>query len=139
MIAAAHEPGSYEERDCVACLSGLLYDGRLGAWVGCGPCLGTGRAVAFVYPKTRRQRGCASCGGRFSGRDLVAVVEGHMVFFEGDDLYRPCARRRPASGAAAPGAHSGGYNCQGCSALRFTPAPRSVIEVTLVEPLRSVS
>ena len=93
MIVAAYEPGSYEERDCVACLSGLVYDGRLGAWVGCGACSGTGRAVAFVYPKARRLRGCASCGGRFSGRDLVAVVEGHMVFFEGDELCRPCARR----------------------------------------------
>ena len=89
MIVAAYKLGSYEERDCVACLSGLVYDGR----VGCGACSGTGRAMAFVYPKTRRLRGCASCGGRFSGRDLVTVEEEHMTFFEGDELCRSCGVR----------------------------------------------
>ncbi len=90
---AAYEPGSYEERACVLCLSGLVYDGQAGGWVGCELCSGTGRAMAFVYPKARRLRGCASCGGRFSGRDLVTVMEEHMMFFEGDELCHPCAAR----------------------------------------------
>ena len=93
MSVAAYRSGSYEERECSRCFDGLVYDGRLGAWVGCGACSGTGRAVAFVYPKARRLRGCASCGGRFSGRDLVTVMEEHMTFFEGDELCRSCAVR----------------------------------------------
>jgi hypothetical protein len=88
-----HKPGSYEERECSRCFEGLVYDGQLGAWVGCDVCSGTGRAIAFVYPKTRRLRGCASCGGRFSGRDLVSIIEEHMMFFEGDELCRSCAVR----------------------------------------------
>ncbi len=93
MSVAAYKPGSYEERECVLCLSGLVYDGQAGGWVGCELCSGTGRAMAFVYPKARRLRGCASCGGRFSGRDLFAVGEDHLTFFEGDELCRSCAVR----------------------------------------------
>ncbi len=89
---SVHRSGSYEERECAACLSGLVYVERTG-WVECGACLGTGRAVVFVYPKARRLRECASCGGRFSGRDLFAIGEDHMTFFEGDELCRSCAYR----------------------------------------------
>ena len=97
MIVAGYEPGSHEERDCVACLSGLVYDGRIGAWVCCGACSGTGRVTTFVYPKGGsggRLRDCASCRERFAGRDLTHVVdEDHGTFFEGDELCRPCAHR----------------------------------------------
>ena len=87
-----HKSDCYEERECAACLSGLVYDERLG-WVGCELCSGTGHAMAFIYPKGKRLRGCASCGERFLGRDLFAVGEDHLTFFEGDELCRPCARR----------------------------------------------
>ncbi len=92
MSVAVYRSGSYEERECAQCLSVLVYDERAG-WVECRACSGTGRAVMFVYPKARRLRECASCGGRFSGRDLFAVRENHLTFFEGDELCRPCARR----------------------------------------------
>ncbi len=90
---------AYEERECVRCLSGRIYDGERGAWVGCGTCLGTGRIVAFVYPKAGsggRMRGCASCRERFTGRDLTHVGEDHPTFFEGDELCRRCAHRHGA-------------------------------------------
>ena len=41
----------------------------------------------------RPRRSCASCGGRFVGRELRPVPEDHMVFFGGDELCRGCARR----------------------------------------------
>ncbi len=74
------------------CLSGLVYDGQAGGWIVCEGCSGTGHAMAFVYPKLRRLRGCASCGGRFSGRDLFVVGEDHLIFFEGDELCHSCAK-----------------------------------------------
>ena len=93
VIVAAYISDSHEERECSRCLDGFVYDGQIGTWVGCGACLGTGRAMAVVYPKARRLRGCASCGGRFSERDLVTIMVEHMTFFEGDELCRPCAVR----------------------------------------------
>ncbi len=91
---ATYKPGSYEERECTRCLSGLVYDGRAGAWIECGTCSGTGRAVVFVYPKAGsggRLRECAGCRERFMGRDLTHVGEDHPTFFEGDELCRRCA------------------------------------------------
>ncbi len=94
MIVAVHEPGSYEERDCVACLSGFVYDGRAGGWMCCGACSGTGRATVFVYPKAGgRLRQCVCCRERFTGRDLTHADGGNGTFFEGDELCRSCARR----------------------------------------------
>ena len=88
--------GSYEERDCVACLSGLIYDGLANEWVCCEACSGTGRIAAFVYPKAGsggRLQECAGCGDRFTGRDLFEVGDDHLTFFEGDELCRPCAAK----------------------------------------------
>ncbi len=36
---------------------------------------------------------CAGCGDRHRHRDMLEVGEDHEVFFEGDSLCRPCARR----------------------------------------------
>ena len=36
---------------------------------------------------------CAGCGERCRHRDMIEVPEGHEVFYEGDELCRPCARR----------------------------------------------
>ena len=57
-------------------------------------CSGTGRAVAFVYPKSGgRLRESASCRERFAGRDLTHASEDNGTFFEGDELCRRCAHR----------------------------------------------
>jgi hypothetical protein len=44
-----------------------------------------------LYPVIKL-RSCASCKGRFEGRDLFAVGDDHLTFFEGDELCRCCAR-----------------------------------------------
>ena len=44
-----------------------------------------------LYPVIKL-RSCASCGGRFECRDLFAVRDDHLTFFEGDELCRWCAR-----------------------------------------------
>ncbi len=44
-----------------------------------------------LYPVIKL-RSCASCRGRFEGRDLLAVGDDHLTFFEGDELCRSCAR-----------------------------------------------
>ena len=44
-----------------------------------------------LYPVTKL-RSCAGCRGRFQGRDLSEVGDGHLTFFEGDELCRSCAR-----------------------------------------------
>ena len=97
MNMVSHKRGSYEERDCVACLSGLVYDGLAGEWVCCEACAGTGRVAAFVCPKAGsggRLRECAYCRQRFAGRHLTHLVdEDHGTFFEDDELCRPCAHR----------------------------------------------
>ncbi len=46
-------------------------------------------AATVAKAKTRE---CAGCSGRFRGRDLVEVGDDSLVFFEGDELCRPCAR-----------------------------------------------
>ncbi len=46
-------------------------------------------AATVARAKTRE---CAGCSGRFRGRDLVDVGDDSLVFFEGDELCRPCAR-----------------------------------------------
>ncbi len=94
MSVTASRTGSYEERECCACIRGFIYDGQAGAWVERGTCSGTGRDVVFVYakPKSRRLGGCAGCGGRFRGRDLFEVGDDNLTFFEGDRLCGPCAR-----------------------------------------------
>jgi hypothetical protein len=99
---ASPKAGSHEERECAACLGGLVYDGQARAWVECGPCSGSGRAVVFVYARatgsagqTGRLRECAGCRERFAGRDLHEVHEDHgsLAFFEGDELCGACAVR----------------------------------------------
>ncbi len=40
----------------------------------------------------RRSRLCDGCGERVWRRDLVEVGDDSLVFFEGDELCRPCAR-----------------------------------------------
>ncbi len=95
MNVTASRTGSYEERECCACLPGFVYDGQAGAWVECGTSLGTGWAVVFVYETARRRRlrECADCGGRFRSWDLFEVGDDNLTFFEGDLLCGPCARR----------------------------------------------
>ena len=44
-----------------------------------------------LYPVIKL-RSCASCRGRFEGRDLFEVRYDHATFFEGDELCRSCAR-----------------------------------------------
>ena len=36
---------------------------------------------------------CAGCGERHRRRDMLDVPEDHEMFYEGDELCRPCARR----------------------------------------------
>ncbi len=98
MTTSRIAPG-YEERDCVGCLDGLVYDGQAGAWVECGTCSGTGRAVMFVYasparPSRRRRpdRGeCVGCGERFEWGELVEVGDDNLTFFENDLVCESCA------------------------------------------------
>jgi hypothetical protein len=44
-----------------------------------------------LYPVIKL-RSCASCGERFSGLDLFEVGDDHLMFLEGDELCRSCAR-----------------------------------------------
>ncbi len=96
-MAAFNTAPGYEERDCVGCLDGLVYDGQAGAWVACETCSGTGRAVVFVYgspARGRRRReydGCAGCGGRFAASELVEVGDDNLTFFENDLVCEGCA------------------------------------------------
>jgi hypothetical protein len=54
VIVSAKRAGSYEERDCLRCFEGRVYDVRRDAWVACERCWGTGRAVVYIYPKPKR-------------------------------------------------------------------------------------
>jgi uncharacterized protein (DUF983 family) len=47
--------GTYEERTCLRCFEGRVYDSQRGAWVACETCAGTGRAMVYVYPKPKRR------------------------------------------------------------------------------------
>jgi uncharacterized protein (DUF983 family) len=55
VIVAATEAGSYEERTCLRCFEGRVYDAELRAWVACERCSGTARVVVFVYAKPKRR------------------------------------------------------------------------------------
>ena len=54
-IVVAARVGSYEERTCLRCFEGRVYDIEGGAWVACERCSGTGRVVVYVYPKLKRR------------------------------------------------------------------------------------
>jgi hypothetical protein len=53
-IVAATNAGSYEDRTCLRCFEGRVYDIERGAWVACERCSGTGRVVVYLYPKLKR-------------------------------------------------------------------------------------
>jgi len=55
VIVAAKRAGSYEERTCMRCLEGRVYDMERGAWVACERCSGTARVVVYLYPKLKRR------------------------------------------------------------------------------------
>jgi hypothetical protein len=52
---AATRGGSYEERTCMRCFEGRVYDVQRGGWVACEWCSGTARVVVYVYPKVKRR------------------------------------------------------------------------------------
>jgi hypothetical protein len=52
---AAARGGSYEERTCMRCFEGRVYDMECGAWVSCERCSGSGRVVVYLYPKQKRR------------------------------------------------------------------------------------
>jgi PHP family Zn ribbon phosphoesterase len=54
-IVVAPRAGSYEERTCVRCFEGNVYDMERGAWVACERCSGSGRVVVYLYPKLKRR------------------------------------------------------------------------------------
>jgi hypothetical protein len=53
VIVVATKAGSYEERTCMRCFEGRVYDMQHGAWVACERCSGSGRVVVYVYPKLK--------------------------------------------------------------------------------------
>jgi hypothetical protein len=53
-IVATTRGGCYEERTCLRCFAGRVYDVARGAWVACERCSGTGRVVVYVCPKPKR-------------------------------------------------------------------------------------
>ena len=55
MIVAATESGSHEERICLRCFEGRVYDAQRDAWVVCERCAGTARVVVYLYPKPKRR------------------------------------------------------------------------------------
>jgi PHP family Zn ribbon phosphoesterase len=55
VIVVAPRVGSYEERTCMRCFEGRVYDMERGAWVACERCSGTGRVVVYLYPKLKRR------------------------------------------------------------------------------------
>ena len=57
MIVAATRAGSYEERTCLRCFEGRVYDMQRGEWVFCERCSGSGRVVVYLYPKLNRRSG----------------------------------------------------------------------------------
>jgi DNA-directed RNA polymerase subunit RPC12/RpoP len=55
VIVAANRAGSsYEERTCMRCLEGRVYDMQRGAWVACERCSGSGRVMVYLYPQLKR-------------------------------------------------------------------------------------
>lgn len=55
MIVDATEAGSYEERTCLRCFEGRVYDLQRDAWVACERCKGTSRVIIYLYPKPKRR------------------------------------------------------------------------------------
>jgi hypothetical protein len=55
VVVAATRADSYEERTCLRCFEGRVYDVQRGAWVACERCSGSGRVVAYLYPKLMRR------------------------------------------------------------------------------------
>jgi hypothetical protein len=55
MIVAATKGRSYEERSCMRCFEGRVYDIERGAWVACERCSGSERVVVYLYPKLNRR------------------------------------------------------------------------------------
>jgi PHP family Zn ribbon phosphoesterase len=55
VIVVAPRAGSYEQRTCLRCFEGRVYDMLRGAWVACERCSGSGRVVVYLYPKLKRR------------------------------------------------------------------------------------
>jgi hypothetical protein len=55
IVVAATTAGFYEERACMRCFEGRVYDIERGGWVACERCSGTARVVVCVYPKMKRR------------------------------------------------------------------------------------
>jgi hypothetical protein len=55
VIVAAKRAGSYEERTCLRCFEGRMFDMERGAWVACERCSGTGLVNVYIYPKLNRR------------------------------------------------------------------------------------
>jgi hypothetical protein len=55
IVVVAKRAGSYEERTCVRCFEGRVYDPERGTWVACERCSGSGRVVVYLYPKLKRR------------------------------------------------------------------------------------
>jgi uncharacterized protein (DUF983 family) len=55
VIVAATDAGSYEERTCLRCYEGRVYDAQSDAWVDCKQCSDTARVMVYVYPKVKRR------------------------------------------------------------------------------------
>jgi hypothetical protein len=55
MVVAAKRAGSYEERTCLRCFEGRVYDIERGAWVARKRCSGAGLVVVYLYPKLNRR------------------------------------------------------------------------------------
>ena len=55
-IVATKRWGSYEERTCMRCLEGRVYDIERDAWVACERCSGSGRVMVYLYPKLKRRQ-----------------------------------------------------------------------------------
>jgi hypothetical protein len=54
-IVAATTAGSYEERTCMRCFEGRVYDIGRSAWVAYERCSGSGRVVVYLYPKLKHR------------------------------------------------------------------------------------
>ena len=54
-LVAANRAGSYEERPCLRCFEGRVYDIQRDGWVACERCLGTGRVMVYLYPRLNRR------------------------------------------------------------------------------------
>ena len=55
MIVASKGAGSYEERTCLRCFDGRVYDAQRDTWVACERCSASSRVVVYIYPKPKRR------------------------------------------------------------------------------------